>query len=178
MILYNNSNRNHIQYNHQITPNMSFCDAMKMSSMATSTLSKGMSKATRGLSSKKSGSASTKPMTKEETNEVTINHFYFKIMSYIHQKHRDHMRTNATGSQFSQEFNLVHDMGMKQIFEKNIDVAKAVLDKLRTACTEQHYTFTTWQDANSNLAAFVVRVASANVTVQATQAADTAVPTV
>ncbi len=133
---------------------------MQMSAMATSTLSKGMSKATRGLSSKNSGSTRTKPMTKEETNEVTINHFYFKIMSYIHQKHRDHMRTNTSGSQFTLEFNLVHDMGMKQHFEKNLDVAKAVLDKLRTACTEQHYTFTTWQDANANLAPFVVRVAN------------------
>lgn len=155
---------------------MSFCGAMQMSAMATSALSKGMSKATRGLSSSKnSGSASTKPMTKEETNEVTINHFYFKIMSYVHQKHRDYMRAYVPGSQFTLEFNLVHDMGMKQIFEKNLDVAKAVLVKLRTACTEQHYTLTTWQDANSGLSPFVVRVASAHVTVQA---ADTTVPTV
>lgn len=151
---------------------------MKMSSMATSTLSKGMSKATRGLSSSKNGERSAaKPMTKEETNEVTINHFYFKIMSYVHQKHRDYMRTYVPGAQFTLEFNLVHDMGMKKIFEKNLDVAKAVLDKLRTACTEQHYTFTTWQDANAGLTPFVVRVASAHVTVQAPQAADTTVPT-
>jgi hypothetical protein len=147
---------------------MSFCDAMKMSSMATSTLSKGMSKATRGLSSRKNSDRSaTKPATKEETNEATTQHFYFKIMSYVHQKHRDHMRaTNASGtSQFTLEFNLVHDMGMKQIFEKNLDVVKAVFDKLRTSCTEQNYTFTTWQDANSGLTPFVVRVASATVTV-------------
>lgn len=139
---------------------MSFCGAMQMSAMATSTLSNGMSKATHGLSSKNSCSTRTKPMTKEETNDVTINHFYFKIMSYIHQKHRDHMRANTSGPQFALEFNLVHDMGMKQHFEKNLDIAKAVLDKLRTSCTDQHYTFTTWQDANSNLAPFIVRVAS------------------
>ena len=146
---------------------MSFCDAMKMSSMATSTLSKGMSKATRGLSSRKnSDRTATKPATKEETNEATTQHFYFKIMSYVHQKHRDHMRaTNAPGtSHFTLEFNLVHDMGMKQIFEKNLDVAKAVLDKLHTVCSEQNYILTTWQDINSGLSPFVVRVASAPVT--------------
>lgn len=157
---------------------MSFCDVMKLSSMATSTLSKGMSKATRGMSSKNRESASDRPMTKEETNEVTINHFYFKIMSYVHQKHRDYMRTSTAGTQFTLEFNLVHDMGMKKIFDKNLSVANAVLDKLRTACIEQHYTLTTWQDANSSLSPFVVRVASDPVTVQAPQAVDTSEPTV
>jgi hypothetical protein len=72
------------------------------------------------------------------------------------------MRTPGT-SQFILEFNLVHDMGMKQVFEKNIEVAKAVLDKLRTACTEQNYTFTTWQDANTQFTPFNVCVASAPV---------------
>jgi hypothetical protein len=141
---------------------MSFCDAMKMSSMATSTLSKGMTRGTRALSSsKKNDRDSAKPLTKEETNEANIQHFYFKIMSYVHQKHRDHLRVHPPNTtQFTLEFNLVHDMGMKHVFEKNLDVAKAVFDKLRTACTEQHYTFSTWQDVNSQLEPFSVCVAT------------------
>lgn len=163
MILYSITAQEHFKnQSTNYTKTMSFCDAMKMSSMATSTLSKGMSKATRGLlSNTKNDRASAKTMTKEEVNESATQHFYFKIMSYVHQKYRDHMRINAPPeTQFTLEFNLVHDMGMKQIFEKNLEVAKAVLDKLRTACTEQHYTFTTWQDTNSGLAPFIVRVAS------------------
>ena len=137
------------------------CESIHLSSKATSILSKGLTKGTRNLSARKSEDQKAKTQSPEETKEASIQHFYFKIMSYVHQKHRDHLRTNNPAiTQFSVVIDLVTDMGMRTIFEKNQDVAKAVLEKLRTSCTEQGYVLATWQDSDSLIKPFSIRVAT------------------
>jgi hypothetical protein len=140
---------------------MSYCsESVQLYSKATSILSKGLTKGTRNLSKNKE-SQREKHTSPEATRDANIQHFYFKIMSYVHQKHRDHLRNkDPVVTQFSVVIDLVTDMGMRSVFEKDLEGANAVLEKLRASCTEQGYAIATWQDSGSLLKPFCIRVAS------------------
>lgn len=140
---------------------MSYCsESVHLFSKATSILSKGLTKGTRNLSKNKETQCG-KNTSPEATRDANIQHFYFKIMSYVHQKYRDYLRTSAAQSTpFTLDINLVNDMGMRAIIEKDIEVAKAVLDKLRIELTKQNYTLTAWLDTGSQLKPFVLHVTS------------------
>lgn len=141
---------------------MSYCsESIQLSSKATSILSKGLTKGTRNLSSRNSESQKSKPMTSEETREANVQHYYFKIMSYVYQKHRDHLRSyDSATTQFTLDINLATGMNMQTIFEKHLDVAKTVLEKLRAACTEHNYSLATWLDSGSQLNPYIIRISA------------------
>lgn len=140
---------------------MSYCsESVQLYSKATSILSKGLTKGTRNLSKNKE-SHREKHTSPEATRDANIQHFYFKIMSYVHQKHRDHLRnSDALSTPFTLDIDLVTDMGMRYIIENDLEVAKAVFNKLRTELTKQNYTLTAWLDTGSQLKPFVLHVTS------------------